>query len=522
MSAGGYHSARDHKRDLTLDADVVVIGSGAGGSTVATELALSGLRVVVLEEGPNVPAQLLGAMRPSESMRHVWRDGAITAAIGLGDSPTINVTMGRCVGGSSVLTGGVCFRIPDPVLAEWTSHLGLSGYTPREMEPFFTHVERAIHVEEVPVAMRSRSTRLFVEGASRKGFEVKPMRRNTKGCEGCGRCNFGCPHQAKLSVDLSYLPRAVAAGADVWSHTLVERVIVEGGRAVGVTGRLLDREDGKAGSKLTVRAPRVVIACGAWFTPGLLRRSRIGHPRWVGQGMTLHPGFRVLARFDEPVEGWKGALQSAYSDAFEREGITLTGLFIPNGMLGATMPGVGPEHTRNAAQIGHLAMFGGILHDAGGGTVRRWIGRDPLVTYKMSPEDRAKIPRIATIMAETFFAAGAREVFLPVLGMRGVDADGLAKVPWEKIRGRQIECTSQHPLGSARMGSSEHNSVVDGDGRVWNVEGLYIADGSILPTSLGVNPQLSIMSVATRVAWRMRDGVRAASRRPVAVSSAAP
>ncbi len=505
MTAGAYRSGRDHGRDLALDADAVVVGSGAGGATVATELALSGLRVVVLEEGPNVPAQLLGAMRPSESMRHVWRDGAVTAAIGLGDTPTINVTMGRCVGGSSVLTGGVCFRIPDPVLAHWTRELGLHGYTPREMEPFFERVERAMHVETVPEALRSRSTRLFAEGARKRGFALEPMRRNTKGCDGCGRCNFGCPHGAKMSVDLSYLPRAVAAGADVWSHALVDRVIVEGGRAVGVRGRLLDRDGSRPGSRLTVRAPRVVLACGAWLTPGILQRSRIGHPRWVGRGMTLHPGFRVIARFDQPVEGWKGALQSAWSGAFEREGITLTGLFIPAGVLGATMPGVGPEHTRNAANIGHLAMFGGILHDEGGGTVHRWFGRDPLVTYRMTAHDRARIPRIVTIMAETFFAAGAREVFLPVLGMRGVDADGLAKVPWEKVRGRQIECTSQHPLGSARMGSSEHNSVVDADGRVWNVPGLWVADGSILPTSLGVNPQLSIMSVATRVAWRMRD-----------------
>jgi choline dehydrogenase-like flavoprotein len=505
MTSGAFRSGRDEFKPLTLDCDVVVVGSGAGGATVATELALSGLRVVVLEEGPHVPAALLGKMRPSESMRHVWRDGAVTAAIGLGDTPTVNVTMGRCVGGSSVLTGAVCFRIPEAVMAYWTRELGLDGYTPSAMAPYFEHVERAIHVEEVPEAMRSRSSRLFVLGARRKGFEVRSMHRNTHGCDGCGRCNFGCPQGAKMSVDVSYLPRAVHAGADVWSHCLVERVVVKNGRAQGVTGRLLNRPDGSPGSSITVHAPRVVIACGAWHTPLLLKRSGIGHPRWVGRGMTLHPGFRVLARFDDAVEGWKGALQSVYSDAFEREGITLTGLFVPTGVLGATMPGVGVEHTRNAEKIAHLAMFGGILHDEGGATVHRTWGREPLVTYRMSPRDRARIPRVVSLMAETFFEAGAREVFLPVLGLRGVDADGLRRVPWEKIPGRRIECASQHPLGSARMGSSEHNSVVDGDGRVWNIRGLYLADGSIVPTSLGVNPQLSIMSIATRVAWKMRE-----------------
>ena len=504
MSAGGIFSAKDHGGDLTLDCDTVVVGSGAGGSVVATERALAGDRVVVLEEGAHIPSELHGRMRPSESLRHAWRDGAFMVALGLGDSPTINVTMGRCVGGSSVLTGGVCSRIPDAVMSHWTDELGLGDYTPRAMEPLVEHVEKAIHVEEVPASMRSRSTELFELGARRRGVEMRPMRRNTKGCNGCGRCNFGCPHGAKMSVDLSYLPRAVAAGAQVWSHCLVEKVVTTGGRASGVRGRLL-RDGARPAGKLTVHAKRVVAACGAWHTPTLLKRSGLGHARWLGHGMTLHPGFRMLARFDTPVHGWQGALQSLWTDAYEHEGITLTGLFIPVGMLGATMPGVGVEHTRNAANIGHLAMFGGIVHDEGGGSLHRALGREPIATYRMTARDRARIPRLIEVMAETFFEAGAREVFAPVLGMRGLDADAFRRTDFTRIPGRRFECASQHPLGSARMGCSRENSVVDADGRVWDVPGLYVADGSIVPTSLGVNPQLSIMSVATRVAWRMRD-----------------
>jgi choline dehydrogenase-like flavoprotein len=503
--AGGVTSARDMKGDLTLDCDVVVVGSGAGGSVVATELAEAGLDVIVLEEGASVPGELLGKMRPSESMRHVWRDGAFTLAVGLGDTPAINVTMGKCVGGSSVLTGGVCFRTPPAVLSTWNQQLGLRDYTEREMEPYFEHVERAIHVERVPEAMRSRSTQLFVLGAQRQGYEMKAMSRNTKGCNGCGRCNFGCPEGAKLSVDLSYLPRAVARGARVYSHCLVERVERKGDRAVGVSGRILNRPGGAPGGRLTVRARRVVVAAGAWHTPVLLRKSGLGNPERLGRNLSLHPGFRVLARFDQPVRGWKGALQSAWSDAFEHEGLTLTGLFVPVGVLGATMPGVGPEHTRNAAGIDHLAMFGGIIHDEGGGTVHRFIGREPVVTYRMSARVRSRIPRLIRIMAETFFAAGAREVYLPVLGMRAVGPDDLASTPLEEVPGRLIECASQHPMGSATMGSTPEHSVVDGDGRVWGMDELYVADGSIVPTSLGVNPQLSIMAIATRVAHRMRE-----------------
>lgn len=169
------------------------------------------------------------------------------------------------------------------------------------------------------------------------------------------------------------------------------------------------------------------------------------------------------------------------------------------------MPGVGPEHVAAARNIDHLAMFGGIIHDAGGGTVHRGPGREPVVTYRMAPEDRAKIPRVITLLAETFFAAGAEEVFIPVLGLRGLDADAFRRTDLTRFPSSRIECASQHPLGSARMGCSRENSVVDPDGRVWDTQELYIADGSVLPTSLGVNPQLSIMTVATRTAWRMRE-----------------
>jgi choline dehydrogenase-like flavoprotein len=500
---GGIFSARDHRGDLELGADTVVVGSGAGGAVIATELALAGQDVIVLEEGPHVSAEQHGAMRPSESLRHVWRDGGTTIAWGVGDTPAINVTMGKVVGGSSMVTGGVCFRIPGHILDEWQKDLGLTELTERALEPHVERVERAMHVEEVPVAMRSRSTELFAIGAAKRGIQLESMRRNTRGCTGCGRCNFGCPESAKMSVDLSYLPRATRSGARVWSHCLVDRVETRGSRAIGVTGRILNRPGGKKGDVLRVHAKRVVLAAGAWHTPLILMKSRIGSRENVGKRLTLHPGFRVLARFDERVAGWQGALQSAWTDAFEHKRISLMGLFVPVGVLGATMPGIGVEHTDKAHQIGNLAMFGGIIHDAGGGTIHRAIGREPFVTYRMQKTDRALVPILLRTIADIFFAAGAREVFLPVLGLRGLDADALARADLDGVPARRIECASQHPLGSCQMGVDPRRSVVDPDGRVWDVDSLYIADGSIVPTSLGVNPQVAIMTLATRIASRM-------------------
>lgn len=496
---------RAHSGDLSLDADVVVVGSGAGGAVVAAELAEAGQRVVILEEGPHVPPERYSRMRPSENMRHMWRDGGLTFAVGLGDTPVINVMMGQCVGGSSVLTGGVCFRIPDSVMHEWVTEHGLDDINPRRMEPVFEEVERRIHVEEVPAAMRSRSTQHFLNGLDALGLGWQPMRRNTKGCNGCGRCNFGCPHGAKLSVDVSYLPRAFAAGARLYSDCRVEQVTSKSGRASGVTGRLLGGAGRKPRGRLTVRARRVVVAAGAYASPLLLMQSGVGRRSGqVGRNLTVHPGFRVMARFKDPVQGWKGALQSAYSDAFERDRITMTSLFIPPGALAGTLPGIGLAHQRVAESIPNLAVFGGMIHDEGGGRIHSVFGRT-LMTYRMAPKDRAAIPVLMRGMAEVFFAGGAEEVFLPVLGLGSVDRDRLARIDLEHVPATALESASQHPLGTCRMGVAPHGSVVDPFGQAWDLPELYVADGSILPTSLGVNPQLSIMSMALRIAWHLRE-----------------
>jgi len=499
---GRIFSARAEKRPLELDCDVVVVGSGAGGAAVACTLAEAGQKVIVLEEGPHVPAEKYQAFRPSETMRTMWRDGAVTAVLGRGDTPMINLTMGRCVGGSSVLTGGVCFRVPGRVLRTWQTERGLEDLSEEALAPCFEDVERSVHVERVPENMRSRSTSLFALGAERRGFHMEAMSRNTRGCQGCGRCNFGCPKDAKMSVDRTYLPRAVAAGALVVSDCLVRKVLMRGRRAVGVVGDV----QGEVGGSVRVRARLVVLAAGSFHTPGVLARSGLGRESGqLGRNVTLHPGFRMIARFREPVHGWQGSLQSVYSEAFEAQGITLTGLFVPPGVLAATIAGFGPEHARRSLDLTHMAVIGGMLHDEGGGTIHSPPWMAPFMTYRMDPRNRATVPFFLRMMAETFFAAGALEVFAPVFGAPPMDADAFARFDFESVPSSKLECSSQHPLGSCRMGIAPGNSVTDSYGAVWDVDGLYVADGSLVPTSLGVNPQLTIMALATRVAWRLRD-----------------
>ena len=505
----GRHLVRGEK--LVLDADVVVVGSGAGGAVIATELAEQGLDVVVLEEGGHTPADVYAKLRPTDTMRRMGREAWTTTALPIGDTPAIAVTMGRTVGGSSTMTGGVAYRIPAPIVDRWERELGLQGYSARGMEPYFERVEKAMLVRDVPVSQRSRSTTLFDEGITKLGHSLKPMRRNMTGCEGHSRCNFGCPVKAKLSVDISYLPRARARGVRIYSDCLVQRVTVRGGRAAGVEGRVLNGRNGKRGERLTVNAKAVFVCAGTLHTPMVLHRTGVGRGRGVlGRGITLHPSFRVGALFDKDVNGWDGALQSAYSDGWEHEGITLNSAYLPLNFLAATVPGVGKEYLQRIADVGRLAVFGVLVHDEAGGRLYRGPGREPWLTYRMDPRDKVRFVRGIHVLAEGWFAAGAKRVFLPIFGQAPIDSMDQMKKIDAKIPATHFESASFHPLGSARMGTDERKSIVQPTGETWDLPGLWVADGSVFPTSIGVNSQLPIMAMATRIAAEFLQRWRAA------------
>jgi choline dehydrogenase-like flavoprotein len=490
---------REQKKPFSAKVDVAVVGSGAGGAVIARELAAFGLSVIVLEEGGHYTPEEYGSFPPSHTFRRLAREAGLTAALGLGDTPLISLLAGKCVGGSSVLTGGVCFRIPDEVLHEWSTALAIPGVTPEALDPIFREVEKRVAVETVPTEMRSRATEKFVQGAAELGIPMKPLRRNTHGCKGAARCNFGCPNRAKMSVDISFLPDAIAHGAVILSDALVERVDTAGGVARGVRGRFLD-ETGEPSVRFEVRAKLVVVACGSMHTPLLLKASGLTSPH-VGKHLTLHPCVRVGGVFDDEVNGWDGALQSAYSDHFMHEGIVLNGVYAPVNVLAAAFPGVGRAHKKLVHQMPNLGFFGGMVHDEGGGVVRRGFGREPVVTYRMIPRDKARLLKCITILGKMAFAAGAKEVLAPIFGLPPVKSvEQLEAIEERPPKAHKIECLAFHPLGSAKMSRDEKDGVVKPTCETWAVKNLIVGDGSILPTSIGVNSQLPIMGMAMRTA----------------------
>jgi choline dehydrogenase-like flavoprotein len=499
---------RDLARGFEESCDVVVVGSGAGGAVMAAILAEAGLRVIVLEEGPYYRPEQYQGFKPSEAVRRLFREAGMLTAFGVGETPIITVTLGRAVGGSSLLTGGVCFRIPGDVHRRWVRDLGLDELSERSLEPAYEEVERRTRVREVPESMRSESTRRFVTGAAKLGIAMRPMRRNTGDeCEGNARCNFTCPAGAKRSVDVAYLPEAVEHGARIVSDALVERVLVKDGRAAGVEGRLLGGPMGAPSHRFTVRAPVVVAACGTLHTPLLLMRSGVGERGEVlGRNITLHPSARVVARFEDPVNGWDGALQSVYSDHYDREGIKLVGVYSAINVLAAGLPGVGPALRRRVRELPRCGVFGALVHDEGGGRVRLGPGREPILTYEMAPRDLARMRRSVTLLSEIAMAAGAKEVFTSIFGFPPITSmDQAVAMERASYDARRIECMAFHPLGSARAANDPRRGVVDQGGECFELPGLFVADGSILPTSIGVNSQLPIMAMATRIGLRLAE-----------------
>jgi choline dehydrogenase-like flavoprotein len=498
---------------MRASVDVVIVGSGAGGAVVAREMARAGLSVLALEEGGYYTPEEYGKLSPSQSFRRIAREAGLNVAVGLGDTPLISALAGKAVGGSSLLTGGVIFRVPEEILHHWSTELGLGDLTPDALDPFFSEVEETVHAEIVPDAMRSRSTELFVEGAVKMGIEMKSLRRNTNGCRGASRCTFGCPNRAKMSVDISFWPDAWENGAQIWADALVEKIDVRGGRAWGVRGRFLDQETGEPRVPFEVAAKLVVVAAGALHSPLLLKKSGLDGPH-VGRHMTLHPSFRVCAIFDEQVDGWDGAMQSVYSDAMMDEGITFVSAYNPANVLAAAFPGVGPPHLKLIERVPNVAVFGGMVHDDGGGQVRRWLSREPLLLYRMNPRDRARLFLGIQTLGKMAFAAGATHVLLPIFGSEPFKSEGeLDFLTSNPPSAKRVESLSFHPLGSAKMATSEKRGVVKPSGETWMVDNLFVADGSVLPTSIGVNSQLPIMTMALKIARGILDDWSRIARR---------
>jgi choline dehydrogenase-like flavoprotein len=479
------------------ECDVAIVGSGAGGAVAAATLAELGLDVLVLEAGEHYDRESYPTDR-LEAITELYRDAGLTIAEG---RPPIPVPVAKTLGGTTVINSGTCFRAPESVLASWRCDHGVSWAL--DLDEDFAEAEEFLRVTQLDPERMGRNGQLAMEGAAAIGASGAPIHRNAGDCVQCSSCPYGCPIDAKRGMHVSYLPRAVAAGARVRAGVEATRVLVEDGRAVGLSCTARGG-DGRPRA-YAVRARRAVIAAGgALGTPELLLRSGLGGPQ-VGCNFHIHPACWVGARYEEEVRGWEGVMQSFYIDQWEPR-VLLEATFTPLAFGAAWLTGTGAEHQRSLLEFSHVGSIGVHLSDRSAGRIGLGNGGALRASYKLTREDADRIAFGIARAAEVHFAAGATEVY-PNIPRFGVLKPGdLASFEAARVRPSELRLEAFHPMGTARISADPRQGACAPDGSVRGVRDLYVADASLFPTSVGVNPMMTIIAFAKQVSRGIAAG----------------
>jgi long-chain-alcohol oxidase len=490
--------------DTELDCDVVVVGSGAGGGAAAGVLAAAGLDVIVVEAGGYWAEEDFDGAELSGYARMYLNGGGVAT-----DDQSIGLLAGSCLGGGTVVNYTWCFRPPDFVRKDWEDRFGLSDWAGRDFDDSLDAVwERlSISSESSIPSLRDHAMR---NGLEQLGWHSEVMQRNCKGCteEVCRLCHYGCQIGAKQSTLKTWLQDAHDNGARILVNTPVDRMLIEGGQARGVEALTVD------GHKVTVRSRAVALAAGAIHTPAIMVRSGMDGPA-VGKNLRLHPVLITWGVFDEEVRPWEGTLGATFSDEFldmgEGYGIKYEHAATPPSILAIFAPWRGSRESAELMQsLRYTAGYGALQRARDGGEVV--VGSDGLPTprWSLSDFDRDVMRRGLDGAAQILEAGGARRIYSSHAGWVSYDPgsgggresllEAADSYGWGTA---QVTLGSFHLMGTARMGRSREDSVCDSSGEAWDVKNLYVVDGAVLPTGLGVNPMVTIEAAAHKIARGM-------------------
>ncbi len=498
----------DIKGPVRESADVCIIGSGCGGGASAKVLAEAGKKVIVLEEGGHYTSKDFDSTEET-AYQNLYQQRAGQAA----DDLSVTVLQGRCVGGSSTVNWTTTLRTPEFVLETWKRDHGVRGLSREELEPYFERVGRYLNVHEEPNENHNPNNRIILDGARKLGYRARAVGRNTKDCVKAGACGLGCPYDAKMSVDMTYIPDAVKAGATVFADFRANTIEVAG-KQKRVHGVVFDPETHGAKTDFVIEAPVVIVSGSAINSPVVLLKSELANSSGqLGRNLTFHLTSAVLGMYDSVIYGAGGIPQSAMCDEFLNKngdggGFWFEAVPIYPTLASLALPAFGSFHRqimRNYPHIGASIVLVKEIDSSGRVTVNDY-GRAS-ISYSLRGRDLAYLKQGLAVAARMHFAAGATRVMTlhttpTEFHSVGEIENKLAESNWGT---NEIALYSAHPLGTCRMGEDPTHSVVDSHCQAHDVKGLFVIDGSVTPTSLGVNPQMTILAIAEKSAEWLRD-----------------
>ena len=504
--------------DITLEADIAIVGSGAGGATSAEILSAAGFKVLLIEEGPLRSSRDFDMLEPpayaslyQEAIGRTSKDGAIT------------ILQGRAVGGSTLVNWTSSFRTPSATLEHWAREHGVIGQSPEEMTRWFEQMERRLGIEPWQMPPNANN-QVIRNGCEALGYSWAVIPRNVRNCWNLGYCGMGCPTNAKQSMLVTSIPATLDRGGELLYLTRADRVIVDKQQVVALECSGMDpRCVAPTGHKVRVHARHYILAGGGINTPAILLRSKAPDPHErLGKRTFLHLVNFSAAQFDEVINPFYGAPQSIYSDHFQWDdgvsGRMSYKLEVPpvHPALAATLLGrFGIDNALRMEQLPQTNAMIALMRDgfhpeSAEGRVQLRSDGSPTLDYPMTDYTWDGIRRAYHSMAEIQFAAGAKAV-LP-LHNDATFAKSLGQTR-EMIEGLSLELYrtrlgSAHVMGGCAMGEDPRHAVTDSAGRHHQLENLSIHDGSLFPTSIGANPQLSIYGLAAKLSSQLIEGLK--------------
>lgn len=500
---------------FSLQADLCIIGSGAGGSMVAKVAAEAGLKVIVLEAGAFITPDMMTQREEEMFPKLFWESGGRS-----NKENNIHIYQGKGIGGSTLHNLNLIRRIPAPILKDWILKRDLKNLNLSDWDKLYTEVEELLGVLSITEEMMNPHNRLLQEGCNNLGWKGGLMKHNRNGCVGSGFCETGCAFDAKNNACKILVPKAVEAGAEFITHCQVSRILHTDNRVSGVEAYVMDSERQMPKSKVKIKVERICLSASATGTAEIILRSKLPHPPGsVGETLHIHPAVMVAGEFNQPVRAWQGIPQSFECTEFldfeesmndENNSVTpagkkpkrlwiITAFAHPMG-TSTLLPGHGKIHSELMASYANMAVFTAMLHDQSTGIVKpkKTLGLE--IEYKLNKKDSDELREGLKVCAQLILAAGAKRAIIPTNPLTEIKEEkDLSAIDSITINKETLDIAAVHPMGTVPMGDDPKTAAVDSSGKYLHAEGLWIADGSLFPSSIGVAPQLSIYSMGLHV-----------------------